>query len=128
MGERTGGELPKVAKRKRGSGNGEKTNGQANQPSVASYAVTHDTMLGNMEEGVGAEHYDIPAIEARAVSAPVQTVPEEMCKHMMVTWNMQGCSLAINDVWDVVVQEKPSVVILTEVKRAYTSVKRLGAC
>jgi hypothetical protein len=51
-----------------------------------------------------------------------------MCEHLMVTWNMQGCSLAINDLWDFVVHEKPSVVVLTEVKRAYTSVKRLGAC
>ena len=73
-------------------------------------------MLRSMEEGVGAEHCNIPAIEARTIAAQGQTVPDEMCEHMMVTWNTQWCSLAINALWDFAVQEKPSVVILTEVE------------
>jgi hypothetical protein len=57
-------------------------------------------MLEDMRKGVGVAHFDVPKVEAKAVTAPVQAVPEEMCEHMMVPWNMQGCSLAINDLWD----------------------------
>jgi hypothetical protein len=128
MGPRTGGKRPKRVRGEEWSGNIKEANGPVNQPSVAPCVITRETILKDMKRGVGAAHFNIPTIKAKAVSTPVQAVPEEICEHMMVTWNMQGCSLAINDIWDVVVQEKPSVVTLTEVNRAYTSVKRLGAC
>jgi hypothetical protein len=49
-----------------------------------------------------------------------------MCKHMMVTWNVQGCGLTINDVWDFAIREKPSLIVLTEAKHANGTLGRLG--
>jgi hypothetical protein len=49
-----------------------------------------------------------------------------MCEHMMVTWNVQGCSLTINDGWDVAIREKPNRIVLTEAKHANATLGRLG--
>ncbi len=58
-GPRTGGKRPKRVRGKEGSGNKNDAKVHVNQPSVAPYAVTQETMLTDMKRGVGAAHFDM---------------------------------------------------------------------
>ena len=48
--------------------------------------------------------------------------------HKLVAWNVAGLKLVTNDLFDIVKREKPSAIVLTEVKIAATTLKRLGSC
>ena len=85
-------------------------------------------MLASVKAGLGLNRFPVPVKPAGPPepSVAVPGVTEDLCNHLMVTWNVQGCSLSINDVWDFVTMEHPSVVVLTEVKRANGTMERLS--